>query len=91
MAKRISRKLLVGLGSVVTFGAVGTVSGFGVKSIIDSTLNHNQVNQLAQTFPEANNGEMQNYSVATRDMFIDTSNLKKFHFGNTQIGQKITP
>ena len=52
MAKRISRKLLVGLGSVVTFGAVGTVSGFGVKSIIDSTLNHNQVNQLAQTFPE---------------------------------------
>lgn len=52
MTKRISRKLLVGLGSVVTFGAVGTVSGFAVKSIIDSTLNHNQVNQLAQTFPE---------------------------------------
>ena len=91
MAKRISRKLLVGLGSVVTFGAVGTVSGFGVKSIIDSTLNHNQVNQLAQTFPEGSYTELANYNVATRDMFIDTTDLRKFHFGNTQIGQKITP
>ena len=40
MPRRISRKLLVGLGSIVTFGAVGTVSGFGIKSIIDSSLNN---------------------------------------------------
>ena len=91
MAKRISRKLLVGLGSVVTFGAVGTVSGFGVKSIIDFTLNHSQVNQLAQTFPEGSYTELANYNVATREMFIDTTDLRKFHFGNTQIDQKITP
>ena len=91
MAKRISRKLLVGLGSVVTFGAVGTVSGFGVKSIIDSTLNHNQVNQLAQTFPEGSYTELTNYNTTTPDMFIDTTNLKRFHFGTTQTGQKVTP
>ena len=91
MPKRISRKLLVGLGSIVTFGAVGTVSGFGIKSIIDSTINHNQANQLAQTFPEADYTEMSNYNVASKDMFIDTTDLSRFHFGNVQKGQTVTP
>ena len=91
MAKRISRKLLVGLGSVVTFGAVGTVSGFGVKSIIDSTINHNQANQLVQTFPEDDYTKMSNYNVASKDMFIDTTDLSRFHFGNVQKGQTVTP
>ena len=91
MSKRISRKLLIGLGSVVTFGAVGTVSGFGVKSIIDSTLNQNQANQSIKSFPETNYTEMQNYNVATSDMFINTTDLSRFHFGNVQKGQTITP
>ena len=92
MPKRISRKLLVGLGSIVTFGAVGTVSGFGIKSIIDSSLNNSKLNQL--TVNSSASGtltELPNYHVAERDMFIETKNLKRFHFGNTQIGQKITP
>ena len=91
MAKRISRKLLVGLGSVVTFGAVGTVSGFGVKSIIDSTINHNQANQSIKSFPEADYTQMSNYNVASKDMFIDTTDLSRFHFGNVQKGQTVTP
>ena len=92
MPKRISRKLLVGLGSIVTFGAVGTVSGFGIKSIIDSSLNNSKLNQL--NFNTSDSGtvnDLPNYNVATEDMFIKTKNLKRFHFGNTQIGQKITP
>ena len=92
MPKRISRKLLVGLGSIVTFGAVGTISGFGIKSIIDSSLNNSKLNQL--NFNTSDSGrvdQLPNYHVATEDMFIKTKNLKRFHFGNTQIGQKITP
>ena len=92
MPKRISRKLLVGLGSIVTFGAVGTVSGFGIKSIIDSSLNNSKLNQLTVNSSETGTvTDLPNYHVATEDMFIPTKNLKRFHFGNTQIGQKITP
>ena len=92
MPKRISRKLLVGLGSIVTFGAVGTVSGFGIKSIIDSSLNNSKLNQLTVNSSDSGRlDELPNYNVATEDMFIKTKNLKRFHFGNTQIGQKITP
>ena len=92
MPKRISRKLLVGLGSIVTFGAVGTVSGFGIKSIIDSSLNSSKLNQLSvNTSQTGSLTNIPNYHVATKDMFIPTKNLKRFHFGNTQIGQKITP
>ena len=92
MPKRISRKLLVGLGSIVTFGAVGTVSGFGIKSIIDSSLNNSKLNQLTVNSSETGTiTDLPNYNVATEDMFIKTKNLKRFHFGNTQIGQKITP
>ena len=92
MPKRISRKLLVGLGSIVTFGAVGTVSGFGIKSIIDSSLNNSKLNQLNFNTSETGSlNDIPNYNVATEDMFIKTKNLKRFHFGNTQIGQKITP
>ena len=92
MPKRISRKLLVGLGSIVTFGAVGTISGFGLKSIIDSTLNNSNLNKLnINTSSSGTLTDIPNYNVATEDMFIKTQNLKRFHFGNTQIGQKITP
>ena len=92
MPKRISRKLLVGLGSIVTFGAVGTVSGFGIKSIIDSSLNNSKLNQLTVNSSQTGSiTDLPNYHVATEDMFIPTKNLKRFHFGNTQIGQKITP
>ena len=92
MPKRISRKLLVGLGSIVTFGAVGTVSGFGIKSIIDSSLNNSSLNQLnVSTNPTGSITDIPNYHTASSDMFIPTKNLRKFHFGNTQIGQKITP
>ena len=90
MPKRISRKLLVGLGSIVTFGAVGTISGFGLKSIIDSTLNNQNISQFS-SLAEANFDQINNYNVATSDMFINTTDLRKFHFGNVQTGQKVTP
>ena len=92
MAKRISKKLLVGLGSVVTFGAVGTVSGFGIKSIIDSATNYNQNNQLTvNQLAETDFQNISNYNTADQNMFINTTNLKRFHFGNVQTGQKVTP
>ena len=92
MAKRISKKLMIGLGSTLTFGTVGLISAFGVKSIIDATLSKNLINKFAINSPiESNFETMPNYNVATADMFIPTKNLKRFHFGNTQIGQKVTP
>ena len=91
MPKRISKKLLVGLGSIITFGTVGTVSGFGIKSIIDSAWNNRDINQLNSRNPVTSFNNIPDFNVATKDMFIKTKNLKRFHFGNTQIGQKITP
>ena len=90
MPKRISKKLLVGLGSIITFGTVGTVSGFGIKSIIDATWNNN-FNQLNTSNPISSFTQIPDFNVATKDMFIPTKNLTRFHFGNTQIGQKVTP
>ena len=91
MARRVSKKLLVGLGSTLTFGTVGVVGGFGIKSLVDVVLNSQnnqfQINTLAETaYTNA-----PDYNVATGDMFVDTSNLKRFHFGNTLIGQTVTP
>ena len=91
MAKRISKKLLMGLGSAITFGAVGTVSGFGVKSIIDSVNEKNLLNNQINKLAEANFDQAPDYNKATREMFFDTTNLKSFHFGNVQRGQTITP
>ena len=92
MPKRISKKRLVGLGSIITFGTVGTVSGFGIKSIIDLTLNNRDINQLKlSSNSTVNFNQIPDFNVATKDMFIKTKNLKRFHFGNTQIGQKVTP
>ena len=92
MPKRISKKLMMGLGSTLTFGTVGIIGGFGVKSIIDATLSKNLINKFAINSPiESNLNNLPNYNTATKDMFIPTKNLKRFHFGNTQIGQKVTP
>ena len=91
MPKRISKKLLVGLGSIIAFGTIGTVSGFGVKSIIDSTWNNRDINQLNSSNPVTSFNNIPDFNVATSDMFIKTKNLTRFHFGNTQIGQKVTP
>ena len=92
MPKRISKKLLVGLGSIITFGTIGTVSGFGIKSIIDSTWNNRDINQLKlSSNSTVNFNQIPDFNVATKDMFIPTKNLTRFHFGNTQIGQKVTP
>ena len=46
MAKRISKKLMVGLGSTLTFGTVGVVGGFGVKALNDLRLSNDWENQL---------------------------------------------
>ena len=91
MAKRISKKLLMGLGSAITFGAVGTVSGFGLKSIIDSVNEQNLLNNQINKLAEADFDRAPDYNKATQDMFFDTTNLKSFHFGNVQKGQSITP
>ena len=91
MAKRVSKRLLLGLGSTLTFGTVGVVGGFGIKSIVESTLD-NQINQFAfNSLSETAFTNAPDYNVATGDMFVDTTNLKRFHFGNTLIGQTVTP
>ena len=88
MAQRLNKKLLLGLGSGIGFLTTGVISGFGIRAIANQGIdNFNQTNRLAeQAFTQA-----PDYNVATPNMFIDTTNLKNFHFGNTQIGQTVTP
>ena len=91
MAKRISKKLLLGLGSTLTFGSIAVVAGFGIDSIVSSANNFNQDQLALNTLPEDDFKKATDYNVATSDMFINTTNLKNFHFGNTQKGQTVTP
>ena len=88
MAQRLNKKLLLGLGSGIGFLTTGVISGFGIRAIANQGIdNFNQTNRLAeQAFTQA-----PDYNVAIPNMFIDTTNLKNFHFGNTQIGQTVTP
>ena len=90
MARRLNKKLLLGLGSTLGFLTTGVVSGFGIKAIVNQetdNLEFNQSNRLIeQSFTNA-----PDYNVAQQNMFINTTNLKSFHFGNTQIGQTVTP
>ena len=90
MAKRVSKKLLLGLGSTLAFGSVGVITGFGLKSIIDYNNQQNFLNQI-NGLSEANFDTAPDYNKATADMFFDTTDLKSFHFGDVQKGQTITP
>ena len=90
MAQRLNKKLLLGLGSTLGFLGTGVVSGFGVNAIVN--INRDNIkDQLAlNTISEADFNSAPDYNVATREMFTDTTDLKRFHFGNTQIGQTVT-
>ena len=90
MAQRLNKKLLLGLGSSLGFLGTGVVSGFGVNAIVN-TNQDNIKDQLAlNAITEADFKSAPDYNVATREMFTDTTDLKRFHFGNTQIGQTVT-
>ena len=91
MAQRLNKKLLLGLGSSLGFLGTGVVSGFGVNAIVNNNRDGLEQSQLFNTLQEVNYTQAPDYNVATREMFIDTTNLRKFHFGNTQIGQTVTP
>ena len=92
MAQRLNKKLLLGLGSTLGFLGTGVVSGFGINALITTTNNDFKQDQLVlNSLPEASFNTASDYNVATRDLFINTTNLKSFHFGNTQKGQTITP
>ena len=89
MPKRLNKKLLLGLGSSLGFLGTGIVSGFGFNAIFNSFNEINlkdSINQLNEQPIEKLSG----YNVATKNMFIDTENLR-VHFGNTQKGQTVTP
>ena len=90
MARRISKKLLVGLGTTLGFSTTAFLSGLGVKTLVES---NNKLNQLLNinSINEANYDTLPDFNLATREMFIDTNNIKSFHFGNVQKGQKLTP
>ena len=90
MARRISKKLLAGLGTTLGFSTTAFIGGWGVKAIVDSTqqmhkfLNINSLN-------EANYDALPDFNRVDRDMFIDTNNIKNFHFSNVQKGPSVTP
>ena len=91
MAQRLNKKLLLGLGSSLGFLGTGVISGFGINAIVNNGNNFNQDQLALNTLPEADFKTASDYNVATSDMFVDTTNLKRFHFGNTQRGQTVTP
>ena len=91
MAQRLNKKLLLGLGSSLGFLGTGVVSGFGINAVVNNGSNFNQDQLALNTLPEADFKTASDYNVATSDMFINTTDLKRFHFGNTQKGQTVTP
>ena len=91
MARRISKKVLIGLTSTIAFGATGLITGLGVKSIINNHQRSVFLDAINPAITDANLGEFPNYNVATKDMFVDTTNLTSFHAGNIQQGQMVTP
>ena len=90
MAKRISKKLLVGLG-----GTLGTASAVGVATVIVTNAINisnspnwaNQINFLTDRpvsdFPDLNKVDS--------SMFINPAGLTRFHFGDIRKGQTVTP
>ena len=92
MAQRLNKKLLLGLGSSLGFLGTAVISSFGIKAIVDNRSEEVNRDRLAfNVLQEADFKTAPDYNVATQNMFVDTTNLKSFHFGNTQIGQTVTP
>ena len=85
MARRLNKKLLLGLGSTLGFLGTGVISGFGVNAIISNAFEGIKDQLAVESLEEADFTRVPNYNVASSQMFIDTSNLRRFHFGNTQI------
>ena len=93
MAKRKSIKSLYFLTSSIGLGTTGLLSILGTKSIIDNFSFKKQQDFFSNinNFSEANFDQISDYNVANKDMFIDTTNLTSFHFGDVQKGQTATP
>ena len=91
MAKRISKKLLAGLGTSLVFSTTAFISLLGVKSIIDTFNNSAQETFQFNRISEASYSQIPNLSTPTRDMFIDTTRLGNFHAGSVRKGQTLTP
>ena len=89
MAKRISKKLLAGLGTSLVFSTTAFISSLGIKSIIDNI--NDQKNFQFNRIGETSYSQIPNLSTATKDMFIDTTRLGNFHAGSVRKGQTITP
>ena len=97
MAKRISKKLLVGLGTTIGFGSVLTLMGLGVKAItsVDYVKDFganafaNQVNSIS---PYADISQNQEIEKVSASMFNKLpTGLERFHFGNVRHGATMTP
>ena len=91
MAKRISKKLLAGLGTSLVFSTTAFISSLGVKSIIDTFNNSAQETFQFNRISEASYSQIPNLSTPTKDMFIDTTRLGNFHAGSVRKGQTLTP
>ena len=89
MAKRISKKLMVGLGSTLTFGTVGVVGGFGVKALNDLRLSNDWENQLNRATRLGYN-DIPITNTPSLDMF-NLPKLTTVSLGNIQKGQTVTP
>ena len=90
MAKRISKKLLAGLGGALAFSTTALVSGLGIKTIVNNVQNNEQrfnFNRIS----EAGFNQIPNLSTPTKDMFLDTTRLGNFHAGSVSKGQTLTP
>ena len=88
--KRVSKKLLAGLGASIAFSTTAFISGLGVKAIINSV--NNDVPELRfNRINEADFSRISNLSTPTRNMFFDTTRLGNFHAGTVRKGQTLTP
>ena len=86
VSKRISKKLMIGLGSTLTVATASVLSGLGIKALSNPFINQNQFNTINRLgfndIPQAN--------TASSTMF-NLPKVSSITLGNTQLGQTITP
>ena len=85
--KRQEKKLLIGLGSTIGVGSTALLSGFGIVNLVQT----NVVAPVGLSLDQVENIPGFNTVDVKDNLFYDTKDFTRFHFGNTWRGQTVTP
>lgn len=77
--KRQEKKLLIGLGSTIGVGSTALLSGFGIVNLVQT----NVVAPVGLSLDQVENIPGFNTVDVKDNLFYDTKDFTRFHFGNT--------